>query len=245
MEELEANDAQGCTDDSAARLQGQSSPTRRVLLIDERLPCLTIDDLGAVKRLRTRMMRPTTNQRLLFLSGPTGVGKTASVRELHLMCGARGRLAVVERDVLAEMGGRQTVALGSLPQGENWRRASRQSLLVVDDFLADGFDTILTSHFREHELRHLRSCYLPYNPLAILLLPTWEVNERRRQSRVDSAVPDHRANLELDLFGWTAHRALYDDQARMARAGQFDLVIDSSDLTPAQVAMRLVDSLRK
>lgn len=177
---------------------------------------------------------------LIFLSGPTAAGKTAATIELRLTYGRHRRLAIVERDTFAEMAGRQVIPLGP-SQAENWNLALRQSLLIIDDFLAAGFDTVFISPLPTDELASLRSRYRAWHPLTVLLLPAWDEIERRRQSRIGATIGDPRANQELDLLGQDEHRKLYADQTRMAEAGLFDVVIDSSRVTSAELALRLAN----
>lgn len=175
----------------------------------------------------------------LLVSGPTAAGKSAALVELRFLAPPDRPLGIVERDVLAEMGGRQVVAPGTPAQAANWERSLRQLLLLARDFLEDGCDVVVATHLTAWELEWLQNHLYHHRTVAVGLLPSWDVVHARRERRIAERTADPRATDELTLFGWDDHRQLYDQQKEMARRGLFAHTIDNSDLSPADVARQL------
>jgi hypothetical protein len=181
----------------------------------------------------------------LLVSGPTAAGKSAAMGELRFLAPPERVLGIVERDVLAEMGGRQVVPVGTAAQDANWDRSLRQLLLLARDFLADGCDVVVASHLAPWELQWLRNRLFHHRAVPIVLLPSWDVARARRERRIAKQSADPRATDELSLFSWDAHRRLYDQQSEMARRGLFAHTIDNTRLTPAQVARQMLAILTR
>jgi hypothetical protein len=176
----------------------------------------------------------------LLVSGPTAAGKSAALGELRFLVPPERVLGIVERDILAEMGGRQVVPTGTAAQDANWDRSLRQLLLLARDFLADGCDVVVASHLAPWELQWLQNRLFHHRAVPIVLLPSWDVARARRKRRIAQQPTDPRATDELSLFSWDAHRRLYDQQSEMARRGLFAHTIDNSRLTPTQVARQML-----
>jgi hypothetical protein len=163
--------------------------------------------------------------------------------ELRFLTPPERVLGIIERDVLAEMGGRQVVPVDTAAQDANWDRSLRQLLLLARDFLKDGCDVVAASHLAPWELQWLQSQLFNHRAVPIVLLPSWDVVRARRERRIAQQPADPRATDELKLFGWDAHHRLYDQQSEMARRGLFTHAIDNSHLTPAQVARQMLSIL--
>jgi hypothetical protein len=179
----------------------------------------------------------------LLVSGPTAAGKSAALVELRFLAPPEQVLGIVERDVLAEMGGRQVVPVGTAAQDTNWDRSLRQLLLLALDFLKDGCNVVVASHLTPWDLQRVQSQLFDHRVVPIVLLPSWDVARARRERRIAQQPADPRVTDELKLFDWDAHRQLYDQQSEMARRSLFAHTIDNSYLTPAQVARQMLSIL--
>jgi hypothetical protein len=176
----------------------------------------------------------------LLVSGPTAAGKSAALVELRFLAPPERPLGIIERDVLAEMGGRRVVTPGTPAQAANWDRSLRQLMVLARDFLEDGCDVVIASHVSPWELEWLQNHLYHHQTVPVGLLPSWDVLRARRERRIAEQRADSRATAELSLFGWDDHRQLYEQQTEMAQRGLFAHTIDNSDLTPAQVARQLL-----
>lgn len=179
-------------------------------------------------------------QKVLLLSGPTGAGKTTSLRELRFQVDRNHKLAIIERDDVANMAGRQAIIPGTehhkLVDLVSWE----ESLRLVDGFLKGGFDVVFATPINDAELYEFRQRFRDSaTVIAVVLLPEWNVAKVRRERRIETQPYDPRATQELARLTPSEHEAMYQGHKSMADRGMFDVVINGDLLTPTSVALRL------
>lgn len=177
---------------------------------------------------------PAHQPQLVLLNGPTGAGKTTAARSALEHLGGTGRVAVVELDTFGDMAGcRQAVPKGPVAE-RIWTTALRAMIATVKAYLRNDFSVLVPITYGAQGQRQLMRSLGSHDPHQVLLLPSWTVNQARRQQRIDAT-----SAWELESFDWDAHRRFYEELEQMATQNAFDVVIRSSRMGPKVIAKQL------
>ncbi len=179
--------------------------------------------------------------RLVLVNGPSGVGKSSAAAILHQRVGAKGDVVVIEHDHFADMAGAQYVPASGAPWATVWKVALPPTIAACRSFLDQGLTVVLViTYGSQGGQARMQREFGAYDMFQLMLLPSWEVTEARIKQRI----AERQSDRELQDGGWAGTRAFYDELAAMADAGVMDVVIDTSNMTPAEVATELERHVR-
>ena len=181
-------------------------------------------------------MPELTKPRLVLLNGPPAAGKSTVAKKVLERNGASGRCVVLEYDMFADAAGRLVA-----PQGEIgtriWKAALPAIIAAARAYLQLGFSVLIVMTYERRIKGKLERLLVAEEPVFVTLMPpSWDASEERRRSRV-------RDTKELEEFDWESHRQFYDELVDMARAGEFDDVMDTSDMDLDMAADRIAKHL--
>jgi hypothetical protein len=183
------------------------------------------------------MERSHDTARLVLLTGPPAAGKSTVAAAVLEEFGHEGRLAVLEHDTFAEMGGAHLAAAAGA--ADVWATALDALVAATKSYLGAGISVLLVASYGVERKSLLDSVLAPYEPRHVVILPPWGANRGRLLGR--SAADDSPRRL-ADISE-EAHRQFHADLTAMARHGDFDDVITSARMRPATIARRVARHL--
>jgi chloramphenicol 3-O-phosphotransferase len=180
-------------------------------------------------------MTELTKPRLVVLNGPPAAGKSTIAKKVLERNGAGGRCVVLEYDMFADAAGRLVAPHGEIGT-RIWKAALPAVIAAARAYLQSGFSVLIVMTYERRIRGKLERLLSVEEPLFVTLMPSWEASEERRRSRVHNA-------KELEEFDWDSHRQFYDELVDMAKAGEFDDVIDTSEMDIDTAADRIAEHL--
>ncbi len=159
---------------------------------------------------------------ILIFTGPAGAGKNTVANTLAKK---RDKCAVVDVDTVRHMVFQPHHAPWSGEEGEEQLKLGiKNACVLAKNFLADNFDVIILDVVTNSSLPLYRKLLREEKFKIVMLLPSLEEVKKRNQSR------------EYEL-GEQRVIALYQEQEKFT---DYDEKIDNTDLTPEDVAERLI-----
>jgi hypothetical protein len=175
--------------------------------------------------------------RLVLLNGPPAAGKSTVAAAVLEQFGREGRLAVLEHDAFAEMGGAHLAA--GVGATDVWAPALDAAVAAAKAYLGAGMAVLLVVNYGVERKSLLEGMLAPYQPRHVVILPPWGTNRGRVLGRTAVDHPPRR----LGDISEEAHRQFHADLTAMARNGEFDDVITSARIRPATMAKRVARHL--
>jgi len=162
---------------------------------------------------------------VLVLTGPPGAGTDAAA---DLLARRIARAAVVDAEVLHAMipVGRRQSWEGDAGRAQAELRA-RNACALAANFVGAGYTPVIRDLLTDGTATLYRALLAPVPVSIILLLPSYEAVQQRTASRTPPFAAD-------------VLRTLYGSQRDLS---EFDLLLDNTNLTAADVAERLFESL--
>lgn len=184
-----------------------------------------------------RMEGSRDTARLVLLNGPPAAGKSTVAAALLEEFGHEGRLAVLEHDAFAEMGGAHLAA--GARATDIWATALEALVAAAKTYLGAGMSVLVVVNYGVERKSLLDNMLAPYEPRHVVILPPWRTNRGRVLSRVAAGQPPRR----LGDISEEAHRQFHADLTAMARNGEFDDVIASPRIRLETIARRVARHL--
>jgi chloramphenicol 3-O-phosphotransferase len=181
---------------------------------------------------------------VLILTAPSAAGKNAVASAVASLC---HRLAVIDVDVVRYMvvqphkiPGAVTAELGYADELD-WRVGVNSACRLAISFAESSFEVMVLDVLTHESMVQYRSGLRAFDPKVVLLLPSLDEVMKRHRERGPEPEGSFMRGQGLAAGGW---RLSAEDVVRLYRQQEsltgYDIRMDSSSLSPEEVAKQLV-----